>query len=229
MPTSKVCTVQIRHQRPFPASTLCWKTVPLSRRTRWESNFTLSTFFIPLNDLLFYRIFHSQLCAVFNLHHSKDEGQLSVWGCELLLNCKRSESCFRGVTCVGAQTALDTEGAVNSPDSASLVSVSLEDQLWSPRCGMSKSPCVTIAFLKLLETWKKKKIVVAVSEFHVAIQAKTTRGSTSKRHTGVQRGRYWPPLWCFVGLHGGTFMHHDTMANTETWLESAFLKAEKPV
>lgn len=153
------------------------------RRTLWESNFTLSTF---LNSpLLFYRIFHSQLCTVFNLHHSKDGGQLSVWGCELLLNCKRSESCFQGVTCVGAQTALDTEGAVNSPDSASLASVSLEDQLWSPHCGMSQSRCVTMAFLKLLETWKRKKkkkrlwLLFQSSMLQYRIQAKTTRRLTS--------------------------------------------------
>lgn len=152
---------------------------PQPPNSLWEQLYTEHFFFISLNDLLFYRIFHSQLCTVFNLHRSKDGGQLSVWGCELLLNCKQSESGFQGVTCVGAQTAPDTEGAVNSPDSASLALLSLEDQLWSPRCGMSQSRCVTMAFLKLLETWKKKEIVVAVSEFHAAIQAETTRRSTS--------------------------------------------------
>lgn len=134
---------------------------PLSRWTLWESNFTLSTFFkISLNGLLFYRIFHSQLCTVFNLRHSKDGGHLRDWDCELLLNCKRSESCFQGVTCVGAQTALDTDRRCELPRlrTAGFCLAGGSGSAVIPRCGVSQSRCVTMALLlKTPGNLKKKK------------------------------------------------------------------------
>lgn len=139
-------------------------------------------FFLFFNDLIFYCVFHLQLCTVFNQHHSKewpcfvDGEELCVWGCELLLDSRHSESCLRDVTHADAHIAPDTErsDAVNSPDSMVLASFLSEEQLWSLSFWMS-----IVWQWHLLKTPGNLKTTVDVArDFHIAILVNTTRGLT---------------------------------------------------
>lgn len=127
-----------------------------------------------------------------------------------------------------AQTASDTTGAANSPDSTSLLLSHLRIS-----CDTRAVECLKAIFWqwRLFKTpGNLKKKCAGCFRVQCCNTDKGHKGvDTLKTDASSERSL----LNTFVRFCGfaqeGKSMHHDARDNAETWRESAFLSAEKPV
>lgn len=165
----------------FPPFT-CWETILFSHWYLWESNYTLSTFFILkwfdiLLRISFTVVYCFQSASFQRVALFCGFVELGVWGCELLLDCIYSHISGMWLMLMHVQPQTQTEVTLWTAQTPCSWVLSCQRNSCNPYA--VECPKVIVWKWRLLIPPGNLKTTVDVArDFHTAILVNTTRGLT---------------------------------------------------